>query len=103
MSQLLQYLLEDNYKIVSLLGLRGVGKSCLARNSLHFVAERKIFTGGILLIQLKDIKSTFAMLKLIMRAIFRFLKLDKEERRTLSDKICSQDRLTEYLISFFNN
>ena len=47
-SQLLEYLLFDNFRIVSLLGLRGVGKSSLARNALHYVAERKICTGGIL-------------------------------------------------------
>lgn len=103
MSQLLEYLLEDKHRIVSLLGLRGVGKSCLARNTLHYVAERKIFTGGILFIQLKDIKSIFSLLKLIMRAIMRFLEIEKEAKRNLADRCCSQDRLIEYLISFFNN
>ena len=70
---------------MSLLGLRGIGKSSLARNTLHYAAERKIFTGGVLLIQLKDIRSSFTMLKLIMRAILGHLDMSTEEKRKLND------------------
>ena len=35
-------------KIVMLLGLHGIGKSSVARNTLHYIYERKYVTGGIL-------------------------------------------------------
>lgn len=55
MSKLLNYLLADTSdRIVPLVGLQGIGKSSLARNTLHFAAERKFFTRGILLVQLKE-------------------------------------------------
>lgn len=87
---LLEYLLASKEKIVALLGLRGMGKSSLARNTLHYAAERKMFLGGIMLIQLKDIRSCFTMLKLIMRAILSFLNLSANEKRKLTDSTCSE-------------
>ena len=50
MSKLLEIILADKERIVNILGLHGIGKSYLARNTLHYVAERKLFTGGILFI-----------------------------------------------------
>ena len=50
MSKLLEIILADKERIVNILGLHGIGKSCLARNTLHYVAERKLFTGGIIFI-----------------------------------------------------
>lgn len=35
-------------KIIMLLGLHGIGKSSVARNTLHYIYERKYVTGGIL-------------------------------------------------------
>ena len=52
MSKLLEILLVDNERIVLVLGLHGMGKSGFVRNTLHYVADRKIFTGGILFIDL---------------------------------------------------
>lgn len=78
-------LLNDEQRIVSLLGLRGIGKSSLAINTLHYASERKIFTGGILFIRLKSKKSNFSMLKLIMRAILDLLDMDNEDKRKLVD------------------
>lgn len=49
MAQLLEMILNQE-KIVPLLGVRGIGKSSLAINTLHYAAERKMFPGGILMI-----------------------------------------------------
>lgn len=38
-------------------------------NVLHFVANRKYFTGGIIFVQLKDVRNMNTVLKLIKRAI----------------------------------
>jgi hypothetical protein len=48
-SEILEFLLQtDKFRIIHLTGVIGVGKSSMARNILHYVAERKMFTGGIL-------------------------------------------------------
>ena len=50
-------------RLIILLGLHGFGKSSIARNALHYVSQRKFFTGGILLIQLKNVEKVFSLLK----------------------------------------
>ena len=47
-STLLEYLLISNERIVTILGLRGIGKSSLARNTMHYAKDRKMFTRGII-------------------------------------------------------
>ena len=38
----------DGEKLIAVLGPHGVGKSSIARSVLHYVAERKLFTGGVI-------------------------------------------------------
>ena len=80
MTTLLENLLLHNMRIIQLLGLRGIGKSSLARNTLHYVKERKMFTGGIFNIQMKNVRTNIDMLTLIRRTIMRFLDLSTEEK-----------------------
>ena len=80
MTTLLENLLLYNMRIIQLLGLRGIGKSSLARNTLHYVKERKMFTGGIFNIQMKNVRTNIDMLTLIRRTIMRFLDLSTEEK-----------------------
>ena len=40
-------------RLITLLGLNGIGKSTVARNAVHFMLERKYFTGGVIFINLK--------------------------------------------------
>ena len=78
MSKLLESILKDKERIVPILGLHGIGKSAFAKNTLHYLADRKVFTGGILFIQSKGIVLMFTMLKLLMTNILEFLDLDSE-------------------------
>lgn len=106
MAILLDYLLEDNEKIVTVIGLRGIGKSSLVRNTLHYVSERKLFSRGIFLIQLKDSRTCLALFKLIMRAILSaidFDKGDREAQRNFEEQHCTRSSMIAYFISFFNN
>ena len=48
-------LVMNGNKLVILLGLNGIGKSCLARNSLHYMTERKFCTGGVIHVQLSQL------------------------------------------------
>lgn len=102
MSTLLKMLITDKERIVLLLGLHGIGKSALARNTCHYVAERKLFTGGIIFIQLKGMSSLFPMLKLIMREIIRKLDLTLEEKRALENDTFSENAMIEFFTDFFN-
>ena len=43
------------HRLIMLLGLHGVGKSAVARNAVHFMIERKYFTGGVIFINLKGV------------------------------------------------
>ena len=78
MSKLLESLLIHKERIVPLLGLNGVGKSALARNTMHYAAERKIFSGGVLFIQLKYLRSNFAVIKYIMNIAMKLVDLSVE-------------------------
>ena len=64
MSSLLEILMKEKNpnKLISILGLYGIGKSTLARNMLHFVASRKYFTGGIVYVQLKNTRNVMTVL-----------------------------------------
>ena len=102
MSTLLKMLITEPERIVLLLGLHGIGKSALARNTCHYVAERKLFTGGIIFIQLKGMSSLFAMLKIIMREIIKKLDLTLEEKRALENDTFSENAMIEFFTDFFN-
>ena len=52
MSELLELLIIKSNRIIALTGLRGIGKSSLAKSVLHYAADRKMFTGGILFVKL---------------------------------------------------
>ena len=60
----------NNEKLVIVLGLHGIGKSAVARNAVHYMLERKYFTGGVISVDLKGIKSfkqvTRKMCKLLL-------------------------------------
>ena len=45
-SAVLQAFLVSKHRILQLLGLSGIGKSSLARDVMHYAAERKMFLGG---------------------------------------------------------
>ena len=49
-------------RLIELIGLPGIGKSSVARCSIHYMMQRKYFTGGIILINLKN-DHTFAVLE----------------------------------------
>ena len=40
-------------RLITLLGLNGIGKSTVAREAVHFMCARKYFTGGVIFINLK--------------------------------------------------
>ena len=62
---ILERILIQNEKMVVINGLRGIGKSSLAKIVMHFLSERKLCTGGNIYIECKNAKDIFALLKTI--------------------------------------
>ena len=52
-----------NERLVMLLGMHGVGKSSVARNTLHYIHERKYISGGIIWVQLKGVRDCYSVTK----------------------------------------
>ena len=70
----------DCNAIVPIIGLDGIGKSALARSIVHYAADRKYFTGGIIIVQINTVRNTFEMIKSFRDIVMSFLKLSKEEK-----------------------
>ena len=91
-------------KFIPVLGLYGIGKSTLAKNLLNFVADRNYFTGGIVYVQMKDMRSTITVLKLIKREILTSIKLDSREKQKLEHQNSENEtKLIEFIVSIINN
>ena len=90
-------------RFLMILGLHGVGKSCVARNALHYIIERKYMTGGVMWVQLKGAKDIYAILKQIQNFIYRSLVLSKEEITELTRDTCRENDLESFIIEFLNN
>ena len=86
------------------LGLSGIGKSSLVKNTLHFVSDRKYFTGGILYVQSEGVRKCYILLKLIMKSIAISLDLKESSRRDFELQYYSREAKTiNFLVNFFNN
>ena len=90
-------------KIVMLLGLHGIGKSSVARNTLHYIYERKYVTGGILWIQLKGVRDVYSVAKHLQNHIYRSLNLTKDEINEITKSTCSEESLIQFIKEFFRN
>ena len=83
-------------RLVILLGLHGMHKSAVARNAIHFMIERKYFTGGAISISLKNVK--------------HFRQFCEEIKKKISKSVSNREQLnhiqneqfTDFLIDFFN-
>ena len=106
LSNLLEILMDQDKpnKFIPVLGLYGIGKSTLAKNLLNFVADRNYFTGGIVYVQMKDMRSTITVLKLIKREILTSIKLDSREKQKLEHQNSENEtKLIEFIVSIINN
>ena len=62
--KVVESVMQDN-KLTFMLGLHGTGKSSIVRQALHYICDSKFFTGGVIQIQLSNIKDTYALNKSI--------------------------------------
>ena len=103
MQELIELVMDKDNRLITSLGLHGIGKSSLVRNALHFIYERKYFTGGIILIQMKNVRDAFSLMKLIQRQIIQVLDLSYKEVIEMTQKNCTEEALLDYIINFLND
>jgi len=56
-------------RLVSLLGLPGIGKSSLAKNLIFYLMKRSLFRGGVIFISIKGQNSIDNFLKAILMKV----------------------------------
>ena len=96
--------LKDNgQRLVILIGDAGIGKSILARHACHYMCERRFFTGGVVQVQLKNMREVLPSIKLIQRFMLDELDLEIPEKRKLQRDICSVQLVLQFIINFFND
>ena len=75
-SKLVEAVMDETMpRLIALLGKRGIGKSAIAKNALHFMRERRFITGGVILIDLKKVKSYKAFETKLKKTIIKSLNL----------------------------
>ena len=79
------------HRLVTIIGLPGIGKTALAKNSVNYIADRKLFKMGIIFFSLKDYKNTGVfMKKLVTKIVINNFDLSHVERTDLSESNVEQ-------------
>ena len=88
-------------RLITLLGLNGIGKSTVARDAVHFMLERKYFTGGVIFINLKQVQSFRLFINKVKRILLKNLDLSYCNALAKIENP-SSEAFTEFLIDMFN-
>lgn len=68
-----------NHRLVTIIGLPGIGKTSLCKNAVHYIAERKIFKLGIVFLSLKGFMNLELFMKrLVVNFVVQNFELDKD-------------------------
>lgn len=71
-------------RLVTIIGLPGIGKTALAKNAVNYIADRKLFKLGIIYFSLKGYKNIDVfMKKLVTNIVMSNFELDSKEREEL--------------------
>ena len=102
-SSLVDVVLDKNKpRLVTLLGLRGVGKSAVARNACHYLLERRYFRGGVILIDLNCKKSFEVFVSKLKKIMIKHLKLQASDKTCQRIKKAKDESFIELLEEFFD-
>ncbi len=67
-------------RLVTIIGLPGIGKTSLAKNAVNFIADRRLFEAGIIFLALKGYMNCEIFLKkLLVNLIISNFDIDKED------------------------
>lgn len=75
-----------NNRLVTIIGLPGIGKTALCKNAIHYIFSRKLFQNGIVFMQLKGYTNCEIFLKkLLTNLIINLFNLDNESKQEFLD------------------
>ena len=66
-------------RLITLQGLYGDGKVTIAKSCLKFVADRKIFSGGVMYLNLQGVTSCLTFLKKFRQLILNRMNFSDEK------------------------
>ena len=87
-------------RLITLLGHPGVGKSTVANYAMHYVLERRYFSGGVILVNLQQVRHFNTIERKMKKVIISSLNLKFGELRTRIEK-AKDDVICEYIVDFF--
>ena len=74
------------HRLVTIIGLPGIGKTALAKNSIHYMADRQMFTAGIIFMSLKGfINCELFLKKLLVNFVVQNFELDEDEKNLVKE------------------
>lgn len=100
---LVQKIASNTKRLVSVVGVPGIGKSSLVRRAIHFFDNRKLFTGGIVLIQAKGVESTENLKKLIICSIISEISDEKIKQSIRETAITHPEALINNVIDYLKS
>lgn len=100
--KLVQKIMQGS-RLVCVLGLNGIGKSWIARNSLHYIKERKYFCGGLLFVPLTGMRSVEAVCHQLYGLLVKNIVVSADNREYLECLLDSKADSISFFVDFFNN
>lgn len=91
----------DGQSTIMLLGLHGVGKSALAKNAIHYMLERKYFTGGVMFVNLKGVSKFSQLTVKLKKTITKHLDLNYGNIRDELENVSSES-FVDFLVDLFD-
>ena len=83
-----------------MLGLGGIGKSSVARHAVHYMMQRKYFTGGVIMVNLQNDRSFNVLARKIKMILIDKLKLRYSTKRDEIER-ADFDEFIKILKAFF--
>ena len=91
----------NNKRLITLLGLNGIGKSTVAKEAVHFMCVRKYFTGGVIFINLKQVTSFRIFIAKLKRIMMKNLDLTYSNTLTYIENP-GPEAFMEFILDIFN-
>ncbi|CDW71451.1 UNKNOWN [Stylonychia lemnae] len=80
-----------NHRLVTMIGLPGIGKTSISKNAVHYIIERKIFKQGVIFMQLKGYLSfELFMKKLVVNFVLQNFELDSDQAKEIQNSNIEQ-------------
>lgn len=100
MSDLVRTLLESD-QILNMIGLPGIGKSLLARNTLHYLRERQYFCRGIISISVCSVSTVPELLAKLKNVLMDKIQMDESGEQRMRQKTKNSEEAMQFITKFF--